>query len=486
MVNAYENNFNDVVLQDLIAAIGTENVSTKFVDTLASCRGVCGFEWKWQMDAKFPYLPDVVVFPRNTEEVAAVIKVANKHKTVVIPYAGGSGGVLGSSFLNGGICLDVKFLHDIVIHEKDCTVTVGAGYNGEKLERDLNRAGFTHGHFPQSVHSSMPGGWLGPNAIGTFSSKYGKFDDMVISLEAVTPTGEIFYTSDSPKKSVGPNLNQLLIGSEGTLGVVTNITMRIWPFPEERAFEVYSMPSNVDGLEGIRTFIQKGVRPPVVRLYDEDESYERNKKWGYDPYSCFLLIGYDGTKEQVSLEKKICRECLEIKGGVWQANGSEVGWDWYKSSRFNTTGFLTLYKHPGATMESMEVSASWEKLPDVIRQMKNAMKSVSQIAYGHTSHVYHTGAMVYMIFVHITDGSPKDGVKAFYVSMKAALDACVKAGGTFAHHHGVGIVKSQWMRDEHNEGYEVMKKIKRALDPNNIMNPPVLGLGGAVNVEEII
>jgi len=134
----------------------------------------------------------------------------------------------------------------------------------------------------------------------------------------------------------------------------------------------------------------------------------------------------------------------------------------------------------------MEVSATWEKLPGVIRAMKNAAKPSAQLVYGHTSHVYHTGAMVYMIFVHITDGNEVDGVKAFAKSMRKSLDACVAAGGTFAHHHGVGTLKSHWMDAEHNEGYEVMKKIKKALDPNNIMNPPVLGLGGHVDVEKII
>ncbi len=476
----YKSNFNELILNEIKKIIPDEAVSVDIIDRLAVAHGAFNVEYKWIQSGKYPYIPDVVIWPETTEQVSEILKIANKYKTVVIPYGGGSGAVMGSVFYNGGICIDMKKFTKLVFNEKGMSVSAGAGWNIAQLEDELNRMGFTMGHFPQSMYSATIAGSVVTNAIGTFSTKYGKFDDMLIALEAVLPTGEIMYTKDSPKASTGINLNHLFLGSEGAYGICTEVTVKIWPKPEAREYSVYTFKTTHDGFEAIRRIMATSLSTlAVVRLYDEFESVFTINKFNFEKGYALLYLGFEGREDQIEVDINISDQCCLKEGGIYKGDEAAKHWE---RERFDTSyGLDTTHLYNGAA-ESLEVSASWDKLENVWLAMRNALAPYAQLIHVHFSHVYHTGGNLYCIIHTIRGENPKDAEKIFLECVRKALDACVIAGGSVSHHHGIGTLKSKWMLAEHNNGFEVMKKIKKVLDPNNIMNPPVLGLGGEANV----
>lgn len=477
----YESNFTESTLKEIEEVMPPDTFSRNIADRLAVAHGAFTVEFKWMQRGKYPYIPDVVVWPDTAEQVSKILKIANKYKTVVIPFGGGSGSVMGTVFFNGGICIDMKRFTNFLLNETSMTVTVGAGWNLGHLEDELNRLGYTMGHFPQSMHSASIAGSVVTKAVGTFSTKYGKFDDILISLEGVLPTGEIMHTKDSPKSSTGIDLNHLFLGSEGAYGICTEVTAKIWAKPEVREFSVYTFKTTHDGIEAIRNIMTTGLATlAVVRLYDEYESVFTIDAYNYEKGYSLLYLGFEGRKDQVKLDKKICDEYCRSVSGIYK--GEEAALQWEKDRYDTSYGLDTSHLNNGAA-ESLEVSASWDKIEGVWLAMRNALAPYAQLIHVHFSHMYHTGGNLYCIIHTIRGKDPKDAEKNFLKCVKEALDACVKAGGSISHHHGVGTLKSRWMLSEHNEGFKVMKKIKKALDPNNIMNPPVLGLGGEANVK---
>lgn len=479
MGKVYESYFNEEALNELRNVLKEDSISTKQIDIVAASHGTAPVEYKWIKQGKYPYMADCVVWPASAGEVQEIIWIANKHKIVVIPYGGGSGIVGGSIPFNGGIIMDMKKMTRMTVNDMNLTVTVQAGVNGQQFEDELNRQGYTMGHFPQSIRSATVGGWVGPKAIGTFSTKYGKIDDMLVSLEAVLPTGELMHTRNSPKASCGPDLNHLFLGSEGAYGIITEATFKIWPLPECREFYAYTFPATHNGLEAVRKILRTGLYPAVVRLYDEDEGEERIRHFGYEQGYALLILGFEGRKDLVALEKKVCKEVCIGEGGIYK--GEEAGWHWFEN-RISTKAMIATSKKEGGTADAIEVSAPWDKLENVWREMRNALLPLARSVHCHFSHVYHSGGSVYVIFYAETGKDDFEGEKRYFECLNAALNACIKEGGSISHHHGVGTMKSRWMEEEHNNGFEVMKKIKRALDPANILNPLVLGLGGEAHV----
>ncbi len=464
----------DLVYKEFQKVLASGMVSTSIVDRLAVSHGVCPPEFKWMQKGQYPYLPDMVVWPEKTEDVSKMLKIANRHKMNVIPYGGGSGSVMGTVFYKGGICLDMKRLLDFELNPKGLWATVGVGWNLQHLEDRLNSRGFTTGHFPQSLKSATVGGSIATIAIGTFSTKYGKYDDMLLSLEAVLPTGEIIHTRNAPKKSCGLNLNHLFLGSEGSFGVCTEATIKVWPMPETRKYTAYTFPTTHDGLEAIRSIIVAGVFPAVVRLYDEAEAVFNIDRFGYEKGYSLLLLGFEGRRDMVSLEMEISEDCCRTNNG--NCKGGEAALHWERD-RFSTAYGLDTSHMLNGACDSVEVSAPWDKLEDVWLAMRNKLAPYAQIIHSHFSHMYHTGGNIYCIIHAIGGSSADDSERRFLHCVDEAIKASVDKGGSVSHHHGIGTLKSKWMSSEHASGLDAIKKIKKALDPNSIMNAGVLGIG---------
>lgn len=464
----------ELFLDEIKKACPGIEILTSEGERLIYAHGCYPREYKWLLQGKYPYLPKAILLPENTAQVSEIMKAAQKNKIGIIPFGGGSGIVGGSIADHGEVMVDIRKLQDLEIDPISMTATGGAGIIGADFENRLNVEGFTSGHYPQSFQSAVLGGMVATRAIGTFSTKYGKMDDMVNSLEVVLPDGQIFRSHRTPKASSGPNLDELFLGSEGVYGIVTKVEMKIYHQAEKRCFEAWTFESTEKGLDAIRNMVQNGVSPAVVRLYDEEESIPKIEKYHFPKGHVFLVLGYEGLAKMVDAEMDAAHEYCKAFGGVYQ--GEKPGVDWF-NSRFSTKKMLDHDAMKGGTADAIEVAAPWNAIANVWREMRRALDPLCTSVDCHFSHVYHTGASVYVIFHAETGGDDHAGEERYLKCLDVAIRTSLKNGGNVSHHHGSGTAKAEYLPLEHGEaGMDVMKKIKNALDPEGLINKGVLGL----------
>ncbi len=261
----------DRLQRELEAIFGPRRVSTRAVDLETYSRDM----WPRMLiehrdGVPAPHRPYAIVWPEHVREVVAVVKLAREHAIPIVPYGGGSGVCGGAVPIRGGITIDTKRMQQLrAVHADELICDVEAGLNGERFERELERRGYTFGHFPSSIYCSTVGGWLATRAAGQLSTKYGKVEDRVAGLTVVTGRGEMIET-DGPSRALrGPSWTQLVCGSEGTLGIITSARLRVSPAPQLRVFRGFEVDDIAAGANAIRRVVQRGLRPAVVRLYDE-------------------------------------------------------------------------------------------------------------------------------------------------------------------------------------------------------------------------
>jgi alkyldihydroxyacetonephosphate synthase len=460
-------------LQEVESELPSVEMLLQDEDLLVYAHGCYPVEYKWILQGRYRFLPSAVLLPASTAEVSGIVRLARKHGVQTIPYGGGSGIVGGSIPEDGEVMIDTKKLRDFSINAVNCTATGGAGLTGADFENMLNERGFTSGHYPQSFQSAALGGMASTRAIGTFSTKYGKMDDIVNSLEVVLPDGRILKTPPAPKRSTGPELKELFLGAEGVYGIVTSVEIKIHPVAEKRLFEAYTFKTTGQGLEAIRAFVQAGIRPAVVRLYDEVEAEHKVGHYGFEKGYALLIMGYEGLTQMVDLEEGFVRAACEGHGGLYK--GEQAGKEWFES-RFSTKKMLDFDAIRGGTADAIEVAAPWDRIHAVWYEMRKALKPLCTVVDCHFSHVYHTGASVYVIFHSETGGDDFEGERRYQECLRVAVETSLKYGGNVSHHHGVGKAKAAYLEGEHGVGLDVMRSIKRALDPDRLMNRGVLGL----------
>lgn len=459
----------DDFVRKALELVGEENISTGEADLLSTSRDFWPVNNILMLEGSIPALPQLVVWPQNTGEVAALLRLANERKIPVVPYGEGSGTLGGAVPIHGGIVLDLKKMNRIrSIDKESLMVNVECGMNGALYEESLNREGFTGGHFPQSLRCSSVGGWLACRAAGQFSTRYGKIEDIAVALEAVLPDGTIFSGRSVPRTATGPRVDHLFLGSEGTFGVITSATLRMWPLPEKRHMVTYTFESLEESLEAIRLVMRSGARPAVVRLYDAQETGHHFPDLG--DKRCGLILLIEGNEQIVDAEASVIEKIAMAHEAIDE--GPEHVEHWLKK-RFDVSVASTLFQK-GAVLDTIEVSANWHNAYSTYLAMQKALMAVegTMLASGHYSHVYPDGAALYLTTV----GFPGDDKLGFYKRIwKAAMEACLAEGAAISHHHGIGLHRGLWMKDEHGSGLEVLRSIKKALDPNNIMNPGKLG-----------
>ncbi len=450
--------------------IGAENVSANHVDLLSTCRDYWPVNSIWMLEGAVPALPQLVVWPQSTEEVSQLLALANEQRIPVVPYGEGSGALGGVIPLRGGVMIDLKRMNKLrSLDQKNLLVTVEAGVNGELYEEHLNRAGYTGGHFPQSLRCSTVGGWLACRAAGQFSTRYGKIEDIAVSTEAVLADGTIFRGRRVPRSSTGPRVDRLMIGSEGIFGVITAATLRVWPLPEKRHLASYTFENLDDGLEAIRLVMRSGARPAVVRLYDAVETGNHFPE--LSDQRCALILLIEGARTIVDAEQEVIAEHVLANGA--EESGSKYVEHWLET-RFNISAASRLLQK-GAVLDTIEVTTNWHNALSTYLAMQEALKGVEGtiMASGHWSHVYPEGAALYMTVV----GFPAEDKITYYKKLwQGAMDASLAEGAAISHHHGIGLHRGLWMAEEHGKGLEVLRRIKGALDPHGIMNPGKLGL----------
>lgn len=460
---------DQAMLQALSSLFG-QRVSARTTDRMIYHRDLYPGAQLTVRSGDIVYWPDAIVWPETVQDVASLLRLANERKFPVLPCGGGSSVVGGVMPTRGGVICDMKRMKRLVrLDEKSLLVTAEAGIIGEDLERHLNEAGYTLGHFPSSIYCSTLGGWLATRAAGQMSTKYGKIEDMVISIEAVLPSGRVIQTKLTPRSATGPDIDQVIVGSEGTLAVITRATLRIHRLPETRRFMATTFSSLEQGLEAVRLIMRAGVRPAVVRLYDEVDTALALSSMGLEVDGNLLILGFEGRRRIVETEMAMASRYLtegedlgESPGEWWYAHRYKVS---YKQSLILAGSHMVL--------DTCEVVGSWTDILNVYHAVKQALDGYVTVL-AHFSHAYPNGINIYFSF--IGDAGEQPPVPFYEEMWRRAMDAVVETGGSISHHHGIGLLKAAWLKKELGPLFDVFVGVKRELDPNNILNPGKMGL----------
>jgi alkyldihydroxyacetonephosphate synthase len=425
----------------------------------------------WSLAGQVPRLAEVIVRPTSTEEVVGVVQVCNNAR-LPLTVTGGRSGVCGAAApVFGGVVLDATALTGIVdVDAESGVVEVLPGTFGPDLEAQLSHDhGISVGHFPQSFDLATVGGWVASRGAGQYSTRYGKIEDMVVGLEAVLADGTVIRTGGAPAAAVGPDLTQLLVGSEGTLAVITRVWLRTHPVPTHERRAAYAFASFHDGAEACRRILQAGATPAVLRLYDAAES---KRGQGGDGRQCMLLVLDEGHVELVDATMSIVEHCCTALGATEQDRALVDAW----MSHRNDTSALQDLTRKGFVVDTMEVAAPWSRVGALFDEVRATMMAVpyARAATCHLSHSYPDGACLYFTFAATP---PTEQIESTYVAMwDAGQRAALDAGGNLSHHHGVGLNRGRFMAEALGSAHDTLIAIKSALDPNGILNPGKLGL----------
>lgn len=489
------------LIEKLALIVGENNISTGKFERLMHTYGKSYKDLIRIRKGQIDSCPDVIVFPRNDSDVKEIINLANKNGIKIIPFGGGSSVVGGveAGKNDKTISLDLtKNMTELVNLDKDSHLaTFQAGVMGPELENVLNAQGYTLSHFPQSFEFSALGGWIASKSAGQQSTKYGKIEKLVKSLKMVSPFGEI-ETRKVPASATGPDLNQVITGSEGIFGVITEVTVKIHPLPEANDYRGYLFGSFEEGKRFIREMVQKReIFPATVRLSDETEtkflfklsekshSFIKNKvnslvksylkefkHFSFDN-AAILLLGFEGNKEKVEFELNEIEELIIDYHAM--SLGNTVGYKWYKS-RFELPYLRDCLLDKCILVDTLETATTWSNLERLYKGVQKGLKAgieetgVKGLVACHISHVYAEGASLYYTFAAKQNQSNE--IEQWQIIKNSASDAISVFGGTISHHHGVGYEHSKWLPAEIGKtGVEIIKGIKEKLDPNNIMCP---------------
>ncbi len=449
--------------------IGAHSVSTKEIDLLAYTRGSTLIGFNWDIEGKIASLPDFITWPESVEQISEILKLANKERIPVIPYGEGSGVVGGAIPLYGGIIIDMKKFNKVIkINDKDLTVTAEAGINGMNLERYLNARGYTSGHIPQSLYISSLGGWIAHRAAGQFSTKYGKIEDIVLGMELVLPQGEVINFKTIAGASTGPQFDKLFFGAEGTLGIVTKATLKIWPLPEKKSLISYAFPTIEDSFEAVRKILRENIYPAVIRIYDKFETARHFPDIEKAKDKVMVIFICEGNSELVELEDSITKEKCEANMGVTCGDSPVKHW---LETRFRVTETSSMPPYK-IVFDTIEIASLWDNAANIyhlVLESMNKFKGVLMIT-AHVSHFYPNGVGIYFSFGGVPSKGQSD-LEFYQDCWDTTIKAVLDAGGSIAHHHGIGINRSHWMDEEWGKAMDTLRKIKKVLDPNNVLNP---------------
>jgi alkyldihydroxyacetonephosphate synthase len=411
-----------------------------------------------------------VLRPRSTAEVQTVLRWAQETGTGIVPFGLGSG-VCGAVQADANqVVLDTSALNRVLeVDEESLTVTTQPGVRGSDFEAALAERGLTMGHFPQSIALSTVGGWCATRAAGQLSTLYGNIEDMLLGCEVVVPGGEVWRMAPTVRSSTGPDLKQLFLGSEGTLGVFTELTFRIHPAPEKRAGAGYRLADLASGIEILRLAMRAGWRPSVTRLYDATEA-GRNFRVSSNGAPILLLLS-EGPAALVDVEQGALAALAKGLGA--ESLGPEPVESWL--AHRNEVPDIAALIDQGLVVDTIEVAASWHRLAELFDAVVGeGSKIPGMIAIsGHVSHCYTQGANIYFTFV-VMEPDAERGVAVYDRVWDLTMRHTRAVGGTIAHHHGIGRVRKKWLAQELGSSVALLQRVKSTIDPAGIMNPGVL------------
>jgi alkyldihydroxyacetonephosphate synthase len=425
--------------------------------------------------------PDAVLLPQRDDEIAAILRYCSEHGIAIVPFGGGTSVVGGLDPIRGGfsavISLDLRRLTELhSLDEVSGEAELGAGLTGPEAERLLGERGFSLGHFPQSFQYATIGGFAATRSSGQDSAGYGRFNDMVRGLRTVTPAG-VLDLGRAPESAAGPDLRQLMIGSEGVFGIITRVRVKVHPLPAATTYEAWSFPDFATGADALRAVVQTGAGPTVIRLSDEAETgvnLATTESIGEDQITggCLAITAFEGTAAHVQSRHAETRAVLQAAGGTSLGEGPARAWE---HGRFSAPYLRDSLLSAGALCETLETATNWSNVPALKAAVTEALtKSLGEsgtpaLVLCHISHVYPTGASLYFTVVAGQRGNP---IEQWHKAKTAASEAMMRTGATITHHHAVGADHRPWMRDEVGDlGVAVLRAVKATLDPAGILNP---------------
>jgi alkyldihydroxyacetonephosphate synthase len=433
--------------------------------------------------------PDAILRPADAAAVEAVLSACAAAGVAVVPYGGGTSVVGGLDAVGDGhnavVSLDLGRLTAVELDARSLTARLGPGLTGPEAEAALGARGATLGHFPQSFEEATIGGFAATRSAGQASSGYGRFDELVTSLELCAPAGRL-RTRPIPHTAAGPSLRELVLGSEGTIGVITEVSCRVRPAPRLRIYEGWMAEDFDSGREIVRELAQRHEAPDVLRLSDEEETRvsldltgtEGLQKRALEAYlslrrrqgGCLVICGWEGESEGARRRRSLAQTRLRLGGAV--PLGGSAGRSWERS-RYGGPYLRDELMNLGVLVETLETAHTWSRLDELYRAVRNALRGAlgeRSIVMCHVSHAYADGASLYFTF--FARARRGEELEQWRQAKTAACEAIVATEGTITHHHAVGRDHAPYMRAEVGElGLDALRAVKERLDPSGIMNP---------------
>lgn len=473
------------------AIVGPENVTTEDYPRLAVAYGKTGYDAARLREKRVDSLPDVVLYPGETEEIEKIVAYCTEHSIPLYVYGGGSSVTRGVEPIKGGVSLDMRkrFNRVLGFNEIDQTITVQSGISGPQLEDALENAparfgakrAYTCGHFPQSFEYSSVGGWVVTRGAGQNSTYYGCITDIVLSQRYATPIG-VIQTSHYPREATGPDLNQIIMGGEGAFGVLTEVTLKVFRYmPENRKRFSYIFKDWETVRKAAREMMQcEAGYSSVFRLSDAEETnlmlrlynVDETPLWklldlrGYEDMRRCLFLGFsDGEKGFSKNVAKNIKRIAHRYGGMSLTAYVTKSWE---KGRFNDPYLRDTMLDFGVMTDTLECSVNWSNMGKVHKEVRAVCHALpNTIVTTHMSHCYPQGANLYFIF--ITRMSDAEAFKAYHATI---LDAIQKSGAAMSHHHGIGKMFAPWLEGQiGRKEYGVYRALKNYFDPGYNMNP---------------
>jgi alkyldihydroxyacetonephosphate synthase len=479
----------------LVDAVGEENVFTDDEDRVRHATGRGYVDLARLRNGAPEAAPDAVVMPPDTESLRRVIDVCAAEGIAIVPFGGGTSVVGGVEPLRGThgrvISLDLGALRDVEVDERSLTARLGAGLRGPEAEAALGEHGLTLGHFPQSFEYATVGGFAATRSAGQASSGYGRFDALVSSVRLLAPAGEL-STLETPHTAAGPALRELVIGSEGVLGVIPDVTVRVRPAPAVKRYEAWMAESFEAGSEIVRALAQGPGLPEIIRVSDEEETEGTLALSGprglsrrlFDRYlgvrgrhgGALVIVGFEGEEESVSRRRALTVRAVRQGGAAYLGQAAGRAWE---HGRFQGPYLRDTLMAMGAMVETLETSHTWSRFGELHAAVADAIRTALEqqgtpgLVFCHLSHAYADGASLYFTFISRARRGAE--IEQWAAVKRAACEAIVAHGGTITHHHAVGRDHAPYMAAEVGvTGLDVLRAVKAQLDPTGIMNPQKL------------
>lgn len=466
------------LLGSLAAVVGKEHVHTDDDSRRLRTRGKSTPDLLKARSGDLSDAPDAVVRPGSHDDVAALLAWASEHHVAVVPFGGGTsvtGGLVARREGYAGlVSLDLIRMNQLVrVDAVSMTATLQPGMRGPEAEAALGEHGLTLGHFPQSFEFASIGGFAATRSSGQNSAGFGRFDQMVVGLRVATPIGELAVGS-SPANAAGPDLRQLVLGSEGTFGVITEVTVRVRAVPAETAYEAWRFESFSAGQSAMRHLAQNQMLPTIIRLSDEAETAvnlaSQSDVGGEGAAGCLMIVGHEGAS--IEDKRALVTAALTERGG--EPLGEERGQAWL-DGRFHAPYLRDSMLDSGVLVETLETATFWSNTERLHADVKAALESSlgeDTLVLCHVSHVYETGCSLYFT---VAAKQGDDPLQRWIDAKAAASDAIIDAGATITHHHAVGTDHRPWLAREIGPvGVAMLHGVKATLDPTAILNPGVL------------